>query len=236
MDLYNLSDKNYTYLIYRFVYSPVRSNMYVYINGDDAIIIDPHETEELKSLLDKNGITSVNVLLTHEHYDHTSGLKYLKDLYHCAVFCHKACAEAIAIERKNNPALVAMVLAEKDKLDGGCRYSDFKNHFKPYCYHAEHIFEDTIEWQICNLRIIGVSTPGHSPGSCFYFFDENIVFSGDTILKSNEIITRFKTSDVQLYEAKTLPYIRTLSPRLTIMPGHGDPFLLEEAEFINNKK
>lgn len=232
MDIFTLSGKNNTYLIYRFIYTPVRSNMYVYIYGDNAIIIDPHSSEELRTLLEVNGITKVNILLTHEHYDHTSGLKFLKDMYPCTLFCQRACAETIVVERKNNPALVALVLAEQDKLDEGCRYKEFKLHFEPYSYQADCIFENTIEWQICDVLIKGVSTPGHSPCSCFYFLDENIVFSGDTILKSYETIRRFKSSNELLYKQKTLPYIRSLSPCLKILPGHGDPFRLEEAEYI----
>ena len=57
-------------LVYRSVYAPVKSNMYIILTGSDAVVFDPCEDFELLKLLKENGIKKVHILLTHEHYDH----------------------------------------------------------------------------------------------------------------------------------------------------------------------
>ena len=196
------------------------------------MVVDPHQSEELVELLEKEKVEKVNILLTHEHYDHTSGLRWLYDLYPSKVYCHKQCGETIAVKRKNNPALIAMVLADKDKKDGGNRYESFKKNFVPYACDADYTFEDSVEWNIDGIEIKGIATPGHSPGSAFYYIDEMLAFSGDTLLKDYPVVTRFKTSSLDDYQEKTLPYLKQLNPNLTLIPGHGNPFKASEAQYI----
>lgn len=232
MDPFILQGKKHTYLVYQFIYEPVASNMYVILNDNIALVVDPHQSDELLKLFKKKGVERVHILLTHEHYDHTSGLKWLYDLYPTTIYCHIACSNTIAVESKNNPALVAMVLANKDKLDGGHRYTDFRRNFKPYACDADYTFEETVTWNIGDFVVEGIATPGHSPGSCFYFIDENLAFSGDTLLKDYPIVTRFKTSNLDEYKRKTLPYLKQLDRSLILIPGHGDPFEVKDAKFI----
>lgn len=233
MDSFKLKGKTHTYLVYRLVYEPVASNMYAILQGSKALVVDPHKSDELLELLRANDVKSVNILLTHEHYDHTSGLRWLYDLYPSKIYCHKACGETIAVKRKNNPALIAMVLADKDKKDGGNRYENFKKEFVPYACDADYVFDEQVVWDIEGIDVRGVATPGHSPGSAFYYIDEMLAFSGDTLLKDFPIVTRFRTSCQEVYETKTLPYLRKLNPNLILIPGHGDPFEAREAQYID---
>lgn len=232
MDSFILKGKTHTYLVYRSIYEPVASNMYAILNGKSALVVDPHQSEALNHLLATNGIENVNILLTHEHYDHTSGLRWLYDLYPSRIYCHQKCAETIAVKRKNNPALIAMVLADKDKKDGGNRYATFKKQFVPYACDADFTFEDRVTWDMDGITVKGVATPGHSPGSAFYYIDPMLAFSGDTLLRDAPIITRFRTSSKDAYEQKTLPYLKSLNPQLTLIPGHGDPFEAGQALYI----
>ena len=232
MDSFLLKGKTHTYLVYRLVYEPVASNMYAILKNNVALVLDPHQSDDLVDLLEKEQIERVNILLTHEHYDHTSGLRWLYDLYPSKIYCQKACAQTIAVKRKNNPALIAMVLADKDKKDGGNRYETFKKQFVPYACEADYTFEDSVIWDIDGIEVKGVATPGHSPGSAFYFIDDMLAFSGDTLLKDFPVITRFRTSNPEDYEKKTLPYLKQLNPNLILIPGHGNPFEEREAQYI----
>ena len=220
-------------MLYRFIFEPVKSNMFVIINNQEAIIFDPNENEELLGLLQSRGIHKVSILLTHEHYDHTSGVNWLKSYYDAKLYCQQECAKSIAIMRKNNPALIALVWADMDKVDGGNRYQKFKERFRPYTIESDVIFVDEAEWIISGMRISCVSTPGHCPGSCFYWLDENLVFTGDTILKDAPIILKFPESEDSIYRSKTLPYIRTINLETLVIPGHGNPFLLKEANHLS---
>lgn len=233
MDKFTLMGTHRTYLIYRFIFEPVKSNMYVIFNNQEALVFDPSENDELIVLLKESNIDKVTIILTHEHYDHTSGVNWLRSYYDAKVYCQQECAKAIAIQRKNNPALIALVWADMDKKDGGNRYNTFKEHFKPYTIQADETFEETVEWNISGIRIKGISTPGHCPGSCFYWLDDNLVFTGDTILQNAPIILKFPESEDSIYKKRTLPYIKSLDPEITLIPGHGDPFQLKNANCLN---
>ena len=225
--------KHRTYLLYRFIFEPVKSNMYVILNNQEALIFDPSENDELLLLLKTCNVQKVNIILTHEHYDHTSGVNWLLLHYNAKIYCQQECAKAIAVQRKNNPALIALVWADMDKKDGGNRYKTFKEHFHPYTIQADISFEDTVEWDISNIKIKGISTPGHCPGSSFYWIDDNLVFTGDTLLQDAPIILKFPESEDSIYRKRTLPYIKSLNPEITLIPGHGNPFKLKDANCLS---
>ena len=67
---------------YHFISAEIKSNMFIFLHGGEAVIIDPHYQSSALNLLQKNKIKKTFILLTHEHPDHTYGLPYLKDLKH----------------------------------------------------------------------------------------------------------------------------------------------------------
>lgn len=62
--------------IHRYVFDLLDSNMYVLIEGNDAIIIDPHYSNEAEKLLLHHSVKNLDIILTHEHFDHVSGAVY----------------------------------------------------------------------------------------------------------------------------------------------------------------
>ena len=78
MDSFLLKGKTHTYLVYRLVYEPVASNMYAILKNKVALVLDPHQSDDLVVLFKKERIERVNILLTHEHYDHISGVNWLR--------------------------------------------------------------------------------------------------------------------------------------------------------------
>lgn len=232
MDALSIRVKDKTYLIYRELFAPVKSNMYVFIQNKQALAFDPCESGEILNLLRDNNVNHIDIFLTHEHFDHTSGVNWLRSHFNSTLHCQQKCAESIAVERRNNPTLVAMVLADQDKQDGGCRYRSFMKAFKPYTCKADNTFEKEGSWTFGNLNIKGVSTPGHSPGSCFYFINEKILLSGDSLLEDCKVITTFRRGSQKDYDNITLPYIKSLNSDLQVLPGHGDPFKISEAKYL----
>lgn len=219
-------------LIYRSVYAPVKSNMYTILSGHEAVVLDPNVDEEILRLFQEKDISRVHILLTHGHYDHISGVEWLQEHTRAEVYCQAKCAERIAEKRDTAPRLVALVLAEKDREDGGHRYQDFKDSFKPVSIIADKTFGIEEQLQIGEFKFRVVSTPGHSPGSACYKLFETMVFTGDTLLQNEPTITRFPESNKADYETIALPYLQSLSKDTIIMPGHGDPFLLSETNNI----
>ena len=219
-------------LVYRSIYTPVNSNMYVILSGKEAVVIDPNINEGLPKLFRSSGINHAYILLTHEHYDHTSGVVWLEKQIDTTVFCQRNCADTIATERGNNPALVAMVLADKDKRDGGNRYRDFRKDFIPYSIKVDKVFADEATFKIGELPFCAISTPGHCPGSVCYELLNQFIFTGDTLLKDIPVVTRLPESDAIIYNKVTKPYLQRLSKDTIIMPGHGDPFILKDTNNI----
>ena len=64
--------------------------MYIIEENNHAILIDPYiQKGSMKNLIiDK-------IILTHEHYDHISGVNYYKEKYNVPVLCSNACAKNI---------------------------------------------------------------------------------------------------------------------------------------------
>ena len=232
MDQFSFRIDNKDILVYRSVFAPVNTNMYVLLTGKEVVVFDPNINDELLLLLKEKGIEKVHILLTHEHYDHTNGVNWLVEHTGADLYCQKDCAEVVKTEKGNNPALVALVWADMDRKDGGHRYKDFKERFVPYTIKVDRTFDKEDRLEIGDLAFQVTSTPGHCPGaSCYKLFDK-MVFTGDTLLRDNPVILSFRESVKEDYEKIALPYLRSLARDTIIMPGHGDPFELKETKNI----
>ena len=219
-------------MVYRSVYAPVKSNMFTILTGNDAIVIDPNVDDELLILFGKNRIENVNILLTHGHYDHISGVEWLKEQTKAMVFCHEMCAKRLKNSNRPLARMVAMVLHDEDRKDGGHRYEDFKNSYHPFTIDADKTFGKQESLQFGGLEVKVSSTPGHSEGSVCYNLMGKMVFTGDTFLEDHAVITRFPGGNAEDYENIALPYLRSLPKDTVIMPGHGDPFVLKDTNYI----
>ena len=227
--LYEVNGKNI--LVYRSIYAPVKSNMFTILTGNEAVVFDPNIDEELLVLFEEKRIDKVHILLTHGHYDHICGVEWLKENIDTEVVCHKMCAKRLMNSKRPLVRLVAVVLAEQDRADGGHRYQDFKDSYKPFTIVADKTFDQQTNLQYGEMEFIVTSTPGHSEGSVCYSLMGKIVFTGDTLLEDNAVITRFPGGNTDDYKNISLPYLRSLSKDTIIMPGHGDPFVLKD---VNN--
>ena len=201
------------YSFYRSVYPPVESDMYILLEGNEAIVVDSNISEEVGQLLSDNYINSVHLFLTHEHYDHSHGVGWLKEHFNC------------------DPRLVAFVLSTKDMNDGGHRYELFKSEMTDYELKPDVYFSDGQILEIARHKIRIIHVPGHTPASSLLVMDEKIVFTGDSMIEGNKIITSFRggNKDDMLYIA--IPRLKQLPDDLMVLPGHGEPFRKEQFDF-----
>lgn len=217
------------------VYEHINSNMYVLIAEKEAIIIDPHKNIELTDLLKSKEIRRVTILLTHEHHDHTTGIYWYQENFNCTLICQQNAAEYISRKQHLRPTLIAFILGEEDHKNGTHRYDEFKKKFMPHQYTADITYTDIFSFEWHNHIFKFYHTPGHSSGSSLITLDGQYAFSGDTILKDFPIIIRFPGSNKEDYINSTLPLLnQLLSYNMTILPGHGTPFVLSEI-MENNK-
>lgn len=201
--------------------------MYIFSEGESALVVDPHETNELLDLLRKT--QNITIILTHEHADHISGVFWLQQHFSCKIICTKSCANYIANEKCVRPILISFILEEQDRINGTNILGEFKRKVVPHTYKADITFEDSYIEQWGGHRLDFFKVLGHSPGSCGIIVDNKLAFMGDSLMKSLPVITRFPGGNKKIYINETLPFLeKKIKPDMMIMPGHGDPFLLND--------
>lgn len=218
--------------IFRFPFELVDSNMYFIPTENSGIVIDPNENDELIGVFRKYGTQRVVIILTHEHYDHTIGVKWLQSKMDSLLFCHKACADVIATEKGNNPKTLAILLAIRDAIDGGNRRDEFMATAKRYVLHADETFDSYRELTVGNLDLSCYPAPGHSQGSALYLLGEGCVFTGDSLIQHTPTILKLPGSNKEAYVNTTKPFLKSLDKNMMVFPGHGEPFKMGEAEFL----
>lgn len=75
---------------------PIDAKMYLLVENHRAVILDPCVSEEAKEYLQSENVEEIIVLLTHEHYDHISGINWLRESFkRTKVICSEACGAAL---------------------------------------------------------------------------------------------------------------------------------------------
>ena len=95
---------------------PIDARMYILIEKNKALIVDPCVSEDAKALLKESGVEQLLVLLTHEHYDHISGVNWLRDNFEDVhVLCSKICGDLIQKPNKNLSSFYEILFMGKDE-------------------------------------------------------------------------------------------------------------------------
>lgn len=180
-------------------------NTYIISNGiKECIIIDPGGSfDMIKKRMEKHKLEPKHVLLTHGHFDHIGALNEIREQYDVNVYAHKMCSRAITDSRLNISDFAAI---SREKV---------------ICEPAENIIEDNQEFNLCNLNINAIYTPGHSLGSMVYII-EDCAFTGDVLFRLSIGRTDFLGGSMELMK-ESLDRLKTiLKPENRILPGHND--------------
>ncbi len=65
--------------IHSYIMPGIESNMYLTMTDGSVLIVDPNVNSDALALMTQGQARSVLVLLTHEHYDHISGINWLRE-------------------------------------------------------------------------------------------------------------------------------------------------------------
>lgn len=178
-------------------------NVYVIHSEKGTILIDPgYYDPEIKEYLLKTGTLDA-ILLTHGHWDHIYGLDSLKaDFPEAPVYIFEEDQDFLQKPRLNCSATNGFRLILRSR--------------------AEAITEGELDVGAYHIQVI--HTPGHTRGSVMYYFtDENLLFTGDTILEDVTGPTFRPTgSDQDMSDSvkrfKALGY----AGETPLYPGHGN--------------
>ncbi len=182
---------------------PVATNSYfVYREGSNEVIFfDPADIgayiyEQLKN----RGFSVKAIYLTHAHFDHIWGCNELRELSGAKVYAHKK-------ER---------VLCESAEANVSAQAG------RPYVVKVDGYLDDD---QICTEGDISFKvlyTPGHTVGSCCYYFEEaGILISGDTLFCESVGRTDLPTGSQSTMIRSIYDKLICLPEDTRVYPGHG---------------
>jgi len=190
-----------------FTFSPVQENTYVLYNEQkQCCIIDPGcyfeaEKDELKTGIEKAGLTPVLLLNTHCHLDHVFGNKFVHETWGLDLHLHE----------KEKPVLdFAPLSGERWQLP-------FDNYNGPLVYLKEGNFIKIGEDQL-EIRF----TPGHSPGSVsFYSAADGFIIGGDVLFNRSIGRTDLPGGSMDTLVESIRTQFFTLPDETKVYSGHG---------------
>lgn len=175
-------------------------------NGDcwvvDCGAWDENEVQIICNYMQKEGLRPVKHLLTHGHFDHIFGAK--------------------ALEREYG-LRPTMLRSERDTyLNAREQMCRFMHRELPLVVpDAAEYLDDDVELTLGHHTFRAIPTPGHTPGGCCYYCEEEkILLSGDTLFLHSYGRTDLPGGDGRLLFA-SLQRLLELPEDTRVLPGHG---------------
>lgn len=187
----------------------IGTNCYVVQNEkDECLIIDAaYSGVKIEEYINKNDLKPLAILLTHGHFDHCGGARYIFKNRKLPVYCREEDVELASNASKNRWGAPA--------LD---------------CDVTNPIKEDGI-LKIGSFEVRVMHTAGHTPGSACYFID-NYMFSGDTLFAVD--IGRTDLAGGSMTEMKkSLEKIKQIEGDYILLPGHEESSTLAQEKRTN---
>lgn len=211
-------------MIHTYSFYPIDAKMYIIAENKKALVIDPCISEEALDLLTEDSVEEILILLTHEHYDHISGVNWLRENFSSvAVLCSVKCAAALPKPSKNlSPYWEILFMGKDEKTQEYVRNMNIQ----PYSCEADRKFEGEYEMSWEGHSLFLKETPGHSKGSICILLDKKYLFSGDSLVTGYPTVTRLPGGSKKEYGEITVPYLRSLDSEIMVYPGHGEAQLL----------
>lgn len=188
---------------------------FLYREGDNrAIVVDPADAGDMiYTELRNRGLEVKGILLTHGHFDHVSGMNSLVQL--TGAKCY-ACEHEKEVCRNPVKNLTKAFMG-----DGATVEPDIW-------------VKDGDEITIADMKCRVIHTPGHTVGSCCYYFeDDKVLISGDTLFQHSVGRTDFPTGSMSQIVRSIKEKLFVLSDDVRVFPGHGDPTTIQEEKNEN---
>jgi len=192
----------------------MQSNCYLLEKDGKALLIDPGDTADfLLEKIQTMRLELVGIVATHGHFDHIMAVGEIQlscptlplHIHEKDIFLLKRVIETARHFLKYDPVVIPIGLTTKIKSG---------------------------KLVIQNFQLSVIETPGHTPGSCcLYFENEKVLFSGDTLFKSGIGRYDFSYSDKEKLE-KSLEKLLKLPEETIVYPGHGEETSIRDEKNI----
>ncbi|GEK33920.1 MBL fold metallo-hydrolase [Kurthia sibirica] len=190
--------------IRKYALGPVQTNCYIISNKQkECLIIDPGEQgNDIIKEIKKASLKPQAILLTHAHFDHIGALDVVRDAFDIPVYMHIKEKEWLS-----NP-----------DLNGSGKYAQLPNYTMR---EADHYLQAAKNVEVGNFLFDVAYTPGHSPGSISFIFQEDrLAFVGDTLFKGSIGRTDLVGGNQNLLLKSIHDHLLILAADTIIYPGH----------------
>ena len=187
---------------------------FVYREGSSKVIfIDPADYgEQIFKAMKDNGFEVAAILLTHGHFDHIWGCSRLRQLTSAQVYAYEGEEDVLLSSDLNVSA-------------GAGRACTVK---------ANTLLKDGEEVTIEDMTFKVIATPGHTKGSCCYYFEEaKMLISGDTLFEESVGRTDLPTGSMSTLVRSIKDKLFELPDDVVVYPGHGDATTIEHEKKYN---
>lgn len=197
------------------VMGSVQTNCYFIYqeNEKKIIVVDPADKGDyLYNAFTEAGFEVAAILLTHAHFDHIWGCNKLRELSGAQVFASEDEKE----------------LCESAKLNVS------EDVGRPYTVSVDWYLRDGEEVTIEGMKFKVIATPGHTQGSCCYYFEnDNILVSGDTLFEGSVGRTDLPTGNGAVLSRSLKERLMILPDETLVFPGHGNGTTIADEKKYN---
>lgn len=180
----------------------VYTNCYFLKNKEtgELLLVDPADApDRIVAKIEEMMAKPVGILLTHGHYDHILAVDEIKERYGIKIY---ACSQEQEMLRE--PSM---------------NMSGFGGHscsIKP-----DVLLNDLEVFTAAGFSIQMLHTPGHTPGSCCYYIEEEgVLFSGDTLFYGSVGRTDFPGGSTAQIIRSLHKLVDNLPEETEVYPGH----------------
>jgi glyoxylase-like metal-dependent hydrolase (beta-lactamase superfamily II) len=202
---------------------PLAPNVYLVADGGEGALIDAGFPDEgsIKARLDYIGglgLKVTHIILTHHHFDHSSGAHRLREATGARICLHVEEERLLRNWRSEEPLDVDIPPERRQMAAQAQAWRRAAAQATP-----DRLVEDGDTIAVGGLTIEVVHTPGHTQGSvCPYVQEEGVLFAGDTVLGLGTVaVMPPPHGDMGLY-IRSLERLKGYETTL-LCPGHGPP-------------
>ena len=189
--------------IKKYVVGMIGTNCYLVINEEtkETVMVDPGAyPAKVKNAVKEQGLKLKAVLLTHAHFDHIMGLSDVMEDVKVPVYVEEADLPMMTDGESN---------LSSTYVRGGYRFEEAV----PVSYGQQ--------LEIAGFQFRVIHTPGHTPGGCCYYMEqEGVLFSGDTLFQTSVGRSDFPGGSASALVRSVKEKLLVLPEETHVYPGH----------------